>query len=374
MLHVLADENMPAVEVCLGASARVSRCKGRALTTPDLQDVDVLFVRSVTRVDAELLAGTPVRFVGTATSGTEHVDTDYLAAQGIGFSRAAGANANSVVEYVLSALVAFPLHLDKLMSGGTVGVVGQGPVGQAVAQRLRALGGQCHVYDPWLPQEQLQGSVSLAQVLACDLVCLHPELTRREPWPSYHLLGEQQLAVMGSHQLLINASRGAVVDNRALRRRLEAPNPPQVILDVWEGEPQLDIRLLEAVNLGTAHIAGYSLDGKILATRMLCEALANTQRFPLSDDAAAARDIPIYSAGSGLVGAALVSELLGQCYDLRDDDRRLRGACCSAPSVAAAFDELRRNYPERRELAGHTVENCSENQRNIVKALGCIPG
>ena len=373
MLRVVVDENMPAVEAFLGEGISVSRCNGRLLTSQALQKADVLFVRSVTRVDDALLAGTPVHFVGTATSGTEHVDTQYLSSQGIGFSRAAGSNANSVVEYVLSTLVACPPHLENLMSGGSVGVIGQGPVGLAVAQRLRALGGVCHVYDPWLPQEQLEGHASLEQVLACDLVCLHPELTHREPWPSYHLLGARELQGMSGHQLLINASRGAVVDNRALRKRLEEAHPPQVVLDVWEGEPDLDTVLLDRVTLGTAHIAGYSLDGKVLATQMLCEAMAKALEISLPVSAAPV-NAPRYRAGGGRQGAALVGQLLGQCYDIREDDRRLRSACHSGEAVAAAFDHLRKHYRERRELAGNIVADCDPSQRDIVRALGCIPG
>lgn len=372
MLRVVADENMPAVESILGNSALVRRCRGRELAASDLEDADVLFVRSVTRVDRELLEGSPVRFVGTATSGMEHVDTEYLEQRGIGFSRAPGANANSVVEYVLAAVAAMPGRLEQLMQGGSAGVVGQGPVGTAVAQRLRALGARCRVYDPWLPQASLQGRAELDEVLACDLICLHPELTLREPWPSYHLVGEEELARMSADQLLVNASRGAVLDNLALRKRLERPSPPQVVLDVWEGEPQLDTCLLSAVDLGTAHIAGYSLDGKILATRMLCEAMAATLGLDLLPAAPLASDATILAAPDGLQGAALVRHLLGQCYDIREDDRRLRETCAGGQNVAKAFDGLRRDYPERRELAGSTVTVSDESQRQLVRALGCI--
>ncbi len=374
MLRVVADENMPAVETLLGESATVTRCNGRELSSNDLRDADVLFVRSVTPVDSALLEGTPVRFVGTATSGTEHVDLDYLARRGIGFARAAGANANSVAEYVLAAVAAFPGHFERLMAGGSAGVIGQGPVGRAVAHRLRALGADCLVYDPWLAPETLPGSASLEEVLACDLVSLHPELTRRQPWPSYHLLGESELAGLKDQQLLVNASRGAVVDNRALGLRLQQPDRPRVVMDVWEGEPGLDCALLDAVDLGTAHIAGYSLDGKILATRMLCEAMARALGLALPDGPGEPGAYREYSAAPALRGPELVRDLLGQSYAIRDDDRRLRQACCGDEPVAVTFDALRRNYPERRELAGHVVAGVDAAQRDVVLALGCIPG
>lgn len=375
MLHVVADENMPAVEQLLGSSVRVTRCNGRSLQRDQLRDADVLFVRSVTQVNSELLVGTPVRFVGTATSGTEHVDTAWLAEQGIGFTRAAGSNANSVAEYVLSAIAVEGEWLERLMAGGCVGIVGYGPVGQAVAALLGALGGRCKVYDPWLVPDTVPGHATLQQILECDFICLHAELTRREPWPSYHLLGDGALAGLGKSQMLINASRGAVIDNGALSQRLAQADNPRTVLDVWETEPEVDLALLEKINLGTAHIAGYSLDGKILATRMLCEALASNTGLQLSDAGQQAQDSLPLSVREGTDGAALVRELILQRYDVREDDQRLRAACGRTEAVGAAFDALRKHYPERRELAGSavSVQGASQSQLGIIRALGCKP-
>lgn len=375
MLRVIADENMPAVEYFLGASAEVTRVNGRTMKPAQLHNADVLLVRSVTRVEQRLLAGTGVKFVGTATSGIEHVDVEYLKGEGIGFSRAAGSNANSVVEYVLCAIANDGDRLEKLLAGATLGVVGYGLVGRAVVARFTALGVKCRVFDPWLSSDELEQPSSLEHVLACDVICLHAELTQKKPWPSYHLLGEKQLAGLTAQQLLINASRGPVIDNRALKQRLSRPGAPTVVLDVWEGEPELDCVLLDQVRFGTAHVAGYSLDGKILATRMLCETLCAQFGIELAAGDAPRTDFAELSVPTNSNGAAsLVRKLLAQRYDIREDDRLLRQACRNSPgSVAGAFDALRKHYPERGELAGSRLDlsKMSDSERAVAQALGC---
>lgn len=375
MIRVIADENMPAVEALLGDAAEVIRVDGRALTAGDVRQADVLFVRSVTPVGRELLSGSAVRFVGTATSGTDHVDLAWLQERDIGFARAAGANANSVVEYVLSALANAGQHLEGLFDGGRLGVVGYGYVGRAVAARFRALGVRCLVYDPWLQLRSEDGAASLEQILACDVISLHCELTHRRPWPSHHLLSTPELRSLQAGQMLINASRGSVVDNGALKTRLSLPDAPEVALDVWEGEPELDLPLLEAVTFGTAHIAGYSLDGKIMATRMLCRAAADRFGLQLPPESGVRPptgplNLPRLEGGP----AAAVRHLMLQRYDIREDDALLRGACRTTDGpLGPAFDRLRRDYVERYELAGSavTADDPGEASRAIVRALGC---
>ncbi|HEY6132122.1 MAG TPA: 4-phosphoerythronate dehydrogenase, partial [Halioglobus sp.] len=272
-LRILVDENIPAAEHFLGAVGQVRYVNGRMIERSQLQSVDVLLVRSVTRVDEALLSGSPVKFVGTATSGIDHIDRDYLQRRGIAFAHAPGANANSVVEYVLAAIATVGDKLEQLLAGGVAGIVGYGNIGKAVAARLAALNIRYLVYDPWLDQDAVPCAAELNQILDCDLVSLHPELTAAQPWPSHHLLGASELRRLRPDTLLINASRGQVIDNSALLARLEAGRGPLTVLDVWAGEPNISWDLLQRVTLGTAHIAGYSLDGKLRATRMLSDAV-----------------------------------------------------------------------------------------------------
>ncbi len=374
-LTILADENIPAVEHFLGALGRVQRVNGRTLQPEQLTGVDVLLVRSVTRVDAGLLAGSPVKFVGTATSGIDHIDRDYLHQHGIAFAYAPGANANSVVEYVLAAIAAVGDKLEQLLAGGVIGIVGYGLIGKAVAARCAALGIRYRIYDPWLDQTAITNAVDLDHILDCDVVTLHAEMTTVQPWPSYHLLGVAQLQRLRPDALLINASRGAVIDNAALLIQLERGRGPLTVLDVWEGEPDLHVALLRRVTLGTAHIAGYSLDGKLLATRMLSTALTAHLHSPSPPIQSPAGADTVVSVGEALSGAGLVRYLVQSSYDICLDDVLLRRAVLDeqpASERGHRFDLLRRLYRERRELAGALVcGTLQPGQVALVKALGC---
>jgi erythronate-4-phosphate dehydrogenase len=372
-VRIVADENIPGLKSMLGSGVDLLQVPGRDLTAAALEGADALFVRSVTRVDRTLLEDTLVRFVGSATSGYDHVDTHYLAQAGINFAHAPGANANSVVEYVLAAIAAVDDFLERVLADAVVGIIGYGHVGTLLAVRLDALHIAYRVYDPWLEQGAIAHATDLQAVLNCDVVTLHPNLTDETPFPSRYLLGQQELAGLGGHQLLINASRGPVVDNALLLTRLQAAAPPAVVLDVWENEPQIDDTLLAMVQLGTAHIAGYSLDSKMRGTAMLVGALADF--LPASDlavdvaagraDPAALVDIP------DLNDVNLVRDLLLAHCPIREDDVLLRQAVTSE-NPAAAFDGLRRNYAPRYELAGKLMSGVvPAEQIAVLGALGC---
>jgi len=374
-LNIVADENIPAVEDAFSCLGHVETINGRGLRREQVAAADILLVRSVTRVDEQLLAGSRVRFVGSATSGLDHVDRAYLERAGIAFAAAPGANANSVVEYVLSAIAATPEVLESLLSGaGRVGIVGYGAIGRLLRQRLDALQIRSCVYDPWLGDAIVPDSVALDEVLASRVITLHPELTDEPPWPSRHLLSETELQRIANGTLLINASRGAVVDNQALSRTLASGAAFTTVLDVWEGEPDIDTRLLDQVALGSAHIAGYSYDGKVRGTAMLLDACSERLGLdPRRPELLAAEEPPLHLS-PGLDAAGIIRHLLAQRYDIREDDRRLRQAMQMAPTGrGAAFDELRRDYRKRGELAGTVVvaTGLAEETVKLVTALGC---
>ncbi|MBN7798856.1 4-phosphoerythronate dehydrogenase [Parahaliea mediterranea] len=371
-LRIVADANMRGVEEVFARYGDIDFVEGRALRPSQLADTDVLLVRSVTVVDSALLGDSGVRFVGTATSGLEHIDRAYLDEHGIRFAHARGANANSVVEYALAAIAASGDYLERLLAGAPLGIVGHGHVGAGLARCARALGIVTRVCDPW--QEAVPDAASLEQVLGCEVICLHPELTRRAPWPSYHLLGAERLALVPDGALLINASRGAVVDNAALLARLARSPRPRCVLDVWEHEPWISRELLGEVQLGSAHIAGYSLDAKLAATRLLGVALAEAfdlEAPPADAGVPPAAVLALESPGSDT--EALRQLLLGR-YDIVADDRALRGAVLGAArdDVGPAFDGLRRHYPERRELRGSPVYAPGLPDR-FQRALGYRP-
>lgn len=372
-MKIVADRNIPAVESLFATIGTVEIVDGRTVTAADIADADVLLVRSVTRVDEALLARSQVRFVGSATSGRDHIDEPFLRAAGIGFASAPGSNARSVVEYVLAAICDAGDTLERLLRGGTLGIVGYGHVGSVLASLCDALGVRHCVFDPWL--SAVPAAASLSQVLQCDVVSLHCELTTQEPWPSYHLLGKPELAQLRKGSLLINSCRGAVVDNKALLETLLDAPGFSVVLDVWEGEPVIDQHLLEQVTRGTPHIAGYSYDGKLAATKLLYRAVVN--HFSLAPAAHATAPHPATNislpAHYGL--AQSVRHLIQARYAIAEDDERLR-ACTSGVEPAAAghnFDRLRREYPVRRELLGSTVDYAGSDAAVLraASALGC---
>lgn len=370
MLKLLADENIPGLAHWPGYGLELHSSGGRDIQPALLQDTDILLVRSVTPVNEALLSGSPVRFVGSATSGIDHIDRDYLASRDITFTYAPGSNANSVVEYVLSAIAASGETLERLLEGGNVGIVGYGHVGKALTARLDALGIAHKVYDPWLEQGTIPSSAELKDVLDCDVVSLHPELTLEQPWPSHHLIGPEQLAELRPESLLINASRGPVVDNEALLTLLASGQGPDVVLDVWEHEPVISPALLERVTLGTPHIAGYSLDAKLRATGMLEEAVMAFMERPSQVSAASPCSRPPIELGQPVSRADLLRVLLEARYSIREDDTRLRQVV--SDRTGKGFDQLRRTYRERRELAGSRV-TCEPEFGPLVAAMGCTP-
>lgn len=373
-MRILADENIPMLEV-FARHGQLRRVAGRSLDRAVLANAEVLLVRSVTQVDQALLAGSQVKFVGTCTIGTDHLDLQYLTQQGIGWASAPGCNARGVVDYVLGALLTLAERDGVDLSKRCYGVVGAGQVGQRLVQVLRGLGWQVLVCDP--PRQQAEGGdyVDLATVLErCDVVSLHTPLTQQGEHPTFHLLGAEQLQSLQQGSWLINASRGAVVDNQALKQLLTQRHDLRVALDVWEGEPQVDAELAQRCDIASAHIAGYSLDGKIRGTRQIYQAFC--QHFALADSAAI--EFPAQSLlAMELAAHTPVEEALRvicrAVYDPRSDDAAFRLSLQGdALTRRAAFDQVRKNYPVRREIPDLQVRvnQPTTELQQMLQALG----
>jgi erythronate-4-phosphate dehydrogenase len=279
-MKILADRNMAGVAGIFAPLGEVELFDGRALTSA--AGADLLLVRSVTRVDEALLGGHRPRFIGSATSGIDHVDLAALNRLGIPFAYAPGSNADSVVDYVLSALCQADDCLARLLAGEPLGIIGYGHIGRRLHQRLARLGIVCRAYDPWLSRADSPILTALDALLECPAVCLHASLTRDAPWPSFHMLAAESLARLPESALLINAGRGELVATEELLALHDRRGDIAMALDVWEGEPAVAPALLDACRFGTAHIAGYSHDGKLRATWMLyraaCRALERDDR------------------------------------------------------------------------------------------------
>jgi erythronate-4-phosphate dehydrogenase len=377
---IVADENIPLLESFFGDIGEIRRVSGRTMSSEDVRLADILLVRSVTRVGRELLEGSRVRFVGTATIGTDHVDLDWLQQNDICFAAAPGCNATSVAGYVLSVL---SLYAERQgisdWAQMSVGIVGAGNVGQALAGKLEKLGFTTRLCDPPRAEagdEPSEPFVTLEEALECDVVTLHTPLTREQKHATYHMLGESQLARLGSGQLLINTGRGEVIDTRALQSRLEQSNAPTVALDVWEQEPAINPALVSQVWLATPHIAGYSLEGKVQGTEMIYQALSRYLGLPVRKKAGQFLPEPALSKMSFTSSAEeheAIRIALRACYDPRRDDARLRASMSGAPGQRAnEFDQQRRNYPVRRECSSLKVQlkGSSRSLQDSFRAIG----
>ncbi|HDZ08541.1 4-phosphoerythronate dehydrogenase [Pseudohongiella sp.] len=274
-IKIVADENILALDGWFGKKVELVLVPGRDIRAEHVQDADALLVRSITRVDKNLLQGSTVRFVGTATSGTDHLDLAWLAQQDITVADAAGANANAVVEYVLAALASLIKEEGLALWQSRVAVIGAGHVGSALIRRLQSLGIQCVACDPLQQIVNNVDYVGLDEALRADVVCLHTPLTRDGKHATWHMLDQERLSALRPETVLINAGRGEVIETAALLELMQRVPEQKVILDVWENEPSPALALLRKVAIGTPHIAGYSVEAKLAASRFvltrLCE-------------------------------------------------------------------------------------------------------
>ena len=278
-MKIYYDENMPFAKEFFGDLGQLQPFSGRTLSAEQVKTADVLLVRSITKVNKTLLQkNKKCIFVGTATIGVDHIDQTYLKNQNITFSSAPGCNAISVAEYVMSALVIMSERYLIDLFSLTIGIVGAGNTGTKLTEKLDALGIKYLLCDPLLAEnsdDERQFS-SLDDTLKCDVISLHVPLTTKGAHATYHLLNEQRLRCLTDQQILINACRGEVIDNLLLLNLKKQGLKTKLILDVWENEPNILTDLIEYTDIATAHIAGYSLEGKARGTEMLYQALCKT--------------------------------------------------------------------------------------------------
>ncbi len=375
-VQFVVDENIPFAREAFSHLGSVILLPGRAITREAIRDAQALIVRSVTTVDATLLSDTGVQFVGTATTGVEHIDREYLAARDIGFAAAPGCNANAVAEYVLTALLVTAHTRGLSLNGKTLGVIGNGRIGSIVAAKAPALGMQTLLHDPPLARATGdQRYLSLAEVLQADFLTLHVPLTCDGPDATFHLIGADELAHMTPSSILINTARGEVVDNAALLTTLTKGTMGGAVLDVWEREPAINRDLLDRVLLGTPHVAGYSSDGKINGTVMVYQACC---RFwgkepvwmpPDPPAAPAPGSLPhLQFDATGKDFQILVHDIITTLYDLRADHARMRELLAvPEPLRPQAFDRLRKNYPHRREFACSPISITGGNPNLLAR-------
>ncbi|CAI8814142.1 Erythronate-4-phosphate dehydrogenase [Pseudomonas sp. IT-93MI4] len=376
---IVADENIPLLDAFFAGFGEIRRVPGRSIDRATVEQADVLLVRSVTNVNRALLEGSKVRFVGTCTIGTDHLDLDYFNEAGISWSSAPGCNARGVVDYVLGSLMTLAEIEGVDLPQRTYGVIGAGEVGGRLIKVLKGLGWNVKVCDP--PRQAAEGGdyVSLEQIIEqCDVISLHTPLTRTGEGATWHLFDERRLQQLKPGTWLINAARGPVVDNAALRNVLLEREDLQAVLDVWEAEPEVDVALAELCVLATPHIAGYSLDGKQRGTAQIyqayCEFIVQPPSIQLSDllPAPWLSEVTLHADSDPAWALAM---LCRGVYDPRRDDADFRRSLVgNVTEQRAAFDVLRKQYPVRREIEGLKVriDGDSPQLQQIVAALGAV--
>lgn len=370
-MKVSADENIPRVKEVFSQLGEVHTMPGRTITASDLTDTDILLVRSVTPVNASLLANTPVKFVGSATIGEDHIDTHWLQQQGIAYANAPGSNAQSVAEYVITVIFNYCLAFNKDLHDLTVGIIGEGNVGTRLRQILEQLQVKVLVNDPLkalCQGKDTKAYVDFKQILQADILTFHTPLTVKNAYPTWHKADDgflTELTKNKAEKLIINTARGAVVDNAALLQQLSSHSHLQAVLDVWENEPAINTHLLEKCFLATPHVAGYSEDGKLAGTDMIYKAACTYFNIPLNSEQDGSQLIKQIKPSISLklnqqskqTAFLAVASLLNEVFPIKEDDKLLRQIIYkNEQQQGEYFDYLRKNYRLRKEFSNYSVE------------------
>ncbi|MFT6284222.1 MAG: erythronate-4-phosphate dehydrogenase [Arenicella sp.] len=339
-----------------------------------LADADVLLVRSTTKVNQQLLAkNKQVQFVATATAGTDHVDKNYLASQNIPFISAGGCNAVAVAEYVLSAILVMDKRLNWQLADKTVGIVGAGHVGSALARVLTVLGINHKLCDPPLADAGDQREfVTMNDIMQCDVISLHVPWVKDGPYPTQYLFDKARLAALKNNQLLINACRGEVINNQAALELFEQGKSLNLVLDVWENEPNINMDLIPYTALATAHIAGHTIEGKARGTEMLYLALC--KHLGLRADKKLSDYLPKAEPSSVQINEKqdfwqVLHQLVLNVYNIETDDQYFRENMGSAEQ----FRYIRKHYPIRREFSAIAVNTGNFAGSKAIYDAGFLP-
>ena len=381
-MKIVADQDIFAVEPLFAPLGELVLLPGRSISRRDIIDADALLVRSFLPVDRSLLAGTAVKFAGTATSGTDHMDVDWLREAGIALAHTRGANANAVVEYCLGALAGLVLERRIDRSARSIGIIGAGEIGSRLARRMNALGYAVTVCDP--PLAQAGGSdfdyQPMEAALNCEIVSLHVPLSIQGPHATAGLLDANALAQLPPGAVLLNASRGGVVDERALLARLAQGDALHCVIDVWENEPRINAALASKASLATPHIAGYSEQAKWAAGKLLARQLARHFDLPESAEPESGGSGESIVLSSAWPADDLVQwRIIERCLPLADVSSTLtRWAGGISPDSdsslpAKEFDQMRKPFLRRQEFAATCLcgsELLSQQQRNWLRQAG----
>ena len=370
-IKVVADSKIPFLRGVLEPYADIQYMPGRDISSDQIRDADALIIRTRTKCNKELLEGSNVKFIATATIGFDHIDTDYCASRKITWQNAPGCNSSSVEQYVLAALLVLSAEKNFSLAGSTIGIIGVGHVGTKIKRIAKLLGMNIHLNDP--PRERQEGGSDFVTperiIQESDIISFHVPLIMTGQDKTFHMVNNMFLNDLRKKVHLINTSRGEVIEEKALKNAIVSGKLGSVVLDVWENEPLVNKDLLEIVNIATPHIAGYSLDGKANGTKMSVRALSKF--FNLGLDHWTPDSIPMPLDNKIVVNAtgknleAIINEAVLKTYNILEDDATFRKSISS-------FEERREHYPPRREYGAYTIQllNDHESAGNVLMELG----
>ncbi len=373
-MKIVADRNIPLLDELFGQHGEIHRLNGRDISRSDLMGADALLIRSVTHVNQQLIQKTGVRFVGSATIGTDHLDIVWLEAGNIPWAYAPGCNADAVAQYALAMMWLSCERLDQDFFAQTVGIIGRGNVGGRLQRLLAILNIPVESCDPPLHDAGEQHLVSMQQACANRIVSLHVPLTRSGKYPTAELFDHRQLSRLDPGTLLVNTARGGIIEKSGLQDQLQTKRI-HAALDVWPDEPFIDSAFVEAVSVATPHVAGYSIEGKRAGTEMIyrefCKAFslqaASTPQFERGNISTDLTNI-------GQITKAIKIAVQASCLIARDD-ATLRNTTHSTPGDdRIQIDSLRANYTPRQEFSSHSLRVNKQLDTTALRQLGfnCI--
>ncbi len=365
-MKVIIDNKIPYIKGALEPFADVVYLPG-AQTTPEIvKDADSIITRTRTICDEGLLKGSKVKFIATATIGFDHIDTNYCDATGIKWTNAPGCNAKSVEQYLASALFSISMRKRFRLYEKTIGIVGVGNVGSKVAKFCETIGMKVLLNDP--PRERKEGPEGFVSLEAiqneADIITFHVPLNMKGDDATYHMVNEDFLLGLKRKPILINTCRGEVFNSTEIYDASEAGMISGLIIDCWENEPEIDLDLLNLVDYGTPHIAGYSKDGKANGTKMSIQAISRFFNLGIDNWEPQNVELPEKTSltidGNQRREEAIIAEAVLSTYDLENDDDNLR----ESPHM---FEKLRGDYPVRREFDSYTIEAKNIEKETIEK-------
>jgi len=365
-MKIIIDDKIPYIHGAFEQVAEVIYLPGSKTTPEVVKDADAIITRTRTICNEKLLKDSSVKFIATATIGYDHIDTEYCESAGIKWTNAPGCNAESVNQYIASALFSWSMKNRTNLDGKTIGIVGVGQVGSRVAKTCETIGMKVLLNDP--PRERVERSGIFTDLKTiqqeADIITFHVPLNMIGKDATFHLVNIEFLNGLKKKPLLINSCRGEVFETDAVKKAYKSKTISGLIIDCWENEPEIDIELLNMVDNGTPHIAGYSKDGKANGTKMSVQAVSRFFSLDLDNWQPSEVEPPqnpvIEIDGNQRREYSILAEAILSTYNIETDDEALR-------KNPKDFEKLRGDYPVRREFDSFKIDAKNVERETLLK-------